>query len=87
MTGKVSDGDGDAGDGGESKVIEGVEIGDGFGEGRIAIYDWILRLSRCSNVCVHLFASFELSSQTSMAALFLSHTVTHTHTECSFSHG
>lgn len=36
-TGEVADGDGDAGDGGESKIVEGAEIADDSGEGRVPI--------------------------------------------------
>lgn len=43
-TGKVSDDDGDAGDGGETEVVEGIEIADRLGEWRIPIYHRVLRL-------------------------------------------
>lgn len=43
-TGEISDGDGNAGDGDETKVIESVEIADDFGEWRVPIYYWVLRL-------------------------------------------
>lgn len=35
--GEVADGDGDAGDGGEAKIVEGAEISDNSGEGRVPI--------------------------------------------------
>ena len=36
-TGEVADGDGDAGDGGESEIVEGAEVADDSGEGRVPI--------------------------------------------------
>lgn len=61
VTGEVADGDGDAADGDEAKIIESIEVGNGLGEGRIPIYYRILRLCRCCDVCVHLL-SFSLSN-------------------------
>lgn len=54
VTGEVADDDGDAGEGGEAEVVEGVEIGDGLGERRIAINHGVLRLRRRRNVSVHI---------------------------------
>lgn len=54
MTGKVTDGDGNAGDGDEAEVIEGVEVADDVGEWRVAIYYGVLWLRRRCDVCVHL---------------------------------
>lgn len=60
LTGEVADGDGNAGDCDESEIVEGVEVADDFGEGRVTINDRVLWLRRCSDVCVHL-SSFLLS--------------------------
>jgi len=54
LTGEVADGDGNAGDGDESEIIESVEVADDFGEGRVAINDRVLWFRRCSDICVHL---------------------------------
>lgn len=56
-TGEVADGNGNAGDGCEAEVIEGVEIGDGCSERRVSIYDWVLRLCRRCDVRIHLSSS------------------------------
>ena len=44
MTEEVADGDGDADDGEEAEVVESVEVDDGLGEERVAVYYRILRL-------------------------------------------
>jgi hypothetical protein len=41
VTGKIADGDGNAGDGGETKVIESVEVSDDGCEWWVAINDWV----------------------------------------------
>lgn len=52
-TREVADGDGDAGDGDETEVVEGAEIADDCGEGRVPIYDWVLGLGGGCDVGVH----------------------------------
>lgn len=64
-TGEVADGDGDAGDGNETKVIESVEVSDGLGERRVPIYYRILWLRRCCYVCIHFISP--LSSLSSLS--------------------
>lgn len=54
VTGEVADGDGNAGNGSETEVIEGVEIANDFGERRVSIYNWVLWFGRSCYVCVHL---------------------------------
>lgn len=53
-TGEIADGDGDAGDGNEAKVIESVKVSDGLSEGWIPIYNRIFWLRRCCYICIHL---------------------------------
>lgn len=55
LTGEISDSDGDAGDGEESEVVEGAKVSDDFGERRVPIKHWVLRLRRRCDVCVHRF--------------------------------
>lgn len=43
-TGKIADGDGNACNGGETEIIQGVEVGNGLGKRRIPIYDGVFRL-------------------------------------------
>lgn len=52
-TGEVADGDGDAGDGDETEVVESAEVSDDFGEGRVPINHRVLWLRRRCDVCVH----------------------------------
>lgn len=66
-TGEVADCDGDAGDGEEAKVVEGAEIGDGRGEGRVPVDHRVLRLRGRSDVRVH--RSPATSSAVSAAAM------------------
>lgn len=54
VTGEVSDGDRNPGDGGEPEVIECVEITDGFSKRWVSIYNWILGLCRCCDISIHL---------------------------------
>lgn len=56
-TGEVADDDGDASDGGETEVIEGVEVADHRGEWWVSIYNWVLWLLRGCDVCVHSVAA------------------------------
>lgn len=56
-TGEVADDDGDAGDGGETEVIEGVEVADHRGEWWVSIYNWVLWLLRGCDVRVHSVAA------------------------------
>lgn len=56
-TGKITDGDGNAGDGDETEVIESVEIADDFSEWRVPIYYWVLWLGRRCNIGIHLVFS------------------------------
>lgn len=57
LTGEVADGDGNAGDGDEAEIVEGVEVADDVGEWRVAINDGVLWLGGGSDVCVHLVQS------------------------------
>jgi hypothetical protein len=41
FTGEITDGDGNASDGSETEIIEGIEISDDGGERRVAINDWV----------------------------------------------
>lgn len=56
-TGEVADDDGDASDGGETEVIEGVEVADHRGEWWVSINNWVLWLLRGCDVCVHSVAA------------------------------
>lgn len=53
-TGEITDGDGDAGDGGESEVVEGAEIGHRLRERRVPVDHRVLGLHRRSDVGIHL---------------------------------
>lgn len=64
ITREIANGDGDASDGGEAKIIEGVEVADDRGERRIPIDDGVFRLRRCCNVSIHLSPSLSLSLST-----------------------
>lgn len=53
LTREIADGDGDAGDGRETEVIESAEIADDFSKSRVPINDWVLWLLQGSDVSIH----------------------------------
>lgn len=60
--GEVADDDRDAGDGGETEVIEGIEVADHRGEWWVSIYNWVLWLLRGCDVRVHSIKKKERAS-------------------------
>jgi len=80
LTGEVADGDGNAGDGDESEIIESAEVADDFGEGWVAINHRVLWFRRCSDVCVHL-SSLDFLSHSNLVT-----TTNHRHNNLNTTH-
>lgn len=52
-TREVADSNGDTGDGDETEVVEGAEIANNSGEGRVPIYDRVFGLGGGCDISVH----------------------------------